>query len=832
MRLGVWIVNAIVFFTIAISTAALHVYAEKTVSERVNSLQEYRDLVDLMVCDQPTVIQAGTAANVVEHILKASDFGECSVEDKPVLTGIGPRIFCRRENILAVHAFEPFKSFVLEVSARNQRIVRITDEQGREIDRVELPSPVVSAVNLDENGKVIERVRYELILGKDVNKDATTIKFLIEIEDRRFFEHRGNDWWGIARAGFRFIFGRSDEVTQGGSTITEQVAKLVFLSDENKLIRRIKALFLAEALERRLTKQQILELWLNRTVMGIERPTESPASQEFRQRRESVYGFATAARVLFNKSLFQCTPTELATLASLPRYPQIFPTLKKNGQLDVSGNENHRRLDQRRKLALKTFGEAQQALGHQELGQKFLDSRNTPVRFSFNEDDQVGDEALITFVERDLKEQIDRRALPPHTARVKSDGKSTIVFTTIDQGYQTSVSQQIEKELPAIKVKLAQLAGITSNPGSKKKPFSFEVQLDVVALGSEDGSLKGLSSAKTQNNGVIPNRSNVNPPSFICSVAKPLHTAYGFSEGVITATTLIRASDCQAPNGFRFDAGQDSRLLPFANHLTVSRNGPFICLGNRLGIQKVLLKWRELFPNCNLPGPGFVPDPYQIMRGLNRPEADLPPTAVAEAYTALANRGERRDLRVIDRMYSDNKQTFIEPSPGRQVFTEPAAVLTASLLRAGTKGLTQWQPTPGFDLAAKTGSSSNTYWTVFFSPRIVVVVRYLIVPGEKLVDEAAALRFSKEVERRFEKVFAANVVKPFADTVLALIKVKRRDWLRGTFAHNGLIRLLIDPERDCATQDGSGIRVDYIRGTEPTPCPASTLEVRDSVSPE
>ena len=812
-----WIVNAFVFFTIAIGTAALHVWAEQVVAKRVDSLQEYGDLVDLVVADQRTVVEVGDGADLIENILRAREFGECPANSKAELAEMAPRTFCRQGDVLAVKSFKPFTSFVFELDHKPQKVVRIRDEEGKFFDTAELPSRVVSAVNLDENGNIIERVRYVLILGKDVNKDATAIKFLIEIEDRRFWDHHGTDWRGVGRAGFRFVFGRKDEVIQGGSTITEQVAKLIFLSDENKLVRRIKAMFLAEVLEQRLTKQQILELWLNRTVMGIERPTESRESQESRQRRESVYGFATAAQVLFSKNLFQCTPTELATLASLPRYPSIFPTLKRNGYLDISGNDNHRRLDERRRAALKVFSETQKALGHTALAKDFLEARNTPVKFNFHEDDFAGDEALITFIERELKEQIERGTLPRYTVRAKVDGKSTVVFTTIDQNFQALLSKQIEKELPAIKVKLAK------SSGAGKGPFSFEVLADVVVMRSEDGAVKGMSSLRTWGTGVIPNRSNVNAPSFVASAAKPFHAAIAFSEGVITPTTLIRASDCVAPNGFRFDTGKDDRLLPFANHLVFSRNAPFICVGNRLGIDKALRKWEEFFPNCDQPGTGFVPDPYQLMRGLNRPEANLSPIEVAVGYATLSNRGQWRPLRVLDQLYSGDQQVVVEPAAPRQVVKEEAAVLVGKLLRYGTSGLTHWKPTPGFDLAAKTGSSSNVYWTIMFSPKIVVVVRFLIVPMEKL-DEKAALRFSREVERRFDQVFAANIVKPFANSVLAIIKAKRSNWLRGTFTHEGLVKMYVDPVRDCATDDGSGIQVEYVRGTEPAPCPADEYD--------
>jgi hypothetical protein len=264
-----------------------------------------------------------------------------------------------------------------------------------------------------------------------------------------------------------------------------------------------------------------------------------------------------------------------------------------------------------------------------------------------------------------------------------------------------------------------------------------------------------------------------------------------------------------------------------SDHLVASRNPPFICLGNRIGIDKVLAKWRELFPSCPVPGAGFVPDPYQLMRGLNRPEAALTLTELAEAYTALARGGEMHQARALESLYVGGKRAELNVPPGRQVFKPEAASLVAALLRAGTRNLTQWRPTPGFDLALKTGSSSNSYWVLLLSPRLSVAMRYLITPAKRLEDERAALKFSKEVERRFERVFAGNVVKPFADSVLGVIKQKRRGWLRGIFAHENVVTVRIDPARECATRNDTGVLTHYIRGTEPAPCPAEGLEDSD-----
>jgi len=832
MSLKPRIIHSLAFFVIAAATAFLNYDADRIVAQRQATILDYRDVVDLTVYEQPLTVAAGDKLEEVERYLRASNFGECEARAKAALADLSPRTLCRRGNVLAVKAFAPFDDYIFEIDSKSEKI-RAIKTADKAVEEARLPSPIFSAVNLDETSNIQERVRFDLLLGKEVDPDSLPIKFFIKIEDQRFFEHRGNDWRGIARALYRgvlILFKLSnDEPIQGGSSISEQTAKLIFLPEGNKLLRRVKALFLAEALEQRLTKQQILELWLNLTIMGRERPAENPATRKSAQRSETVRGFKTAARVLFNKSLDKCTPTELATLAVLPRYPQILPGLRRSGELDISGNQNHRLLDKRRRKALEAFAGALAQAGKKDMAERFRAARDVPVRFAFHEDDLKGDEALITFMERDLKGQLTALPHPSATQDEASRHGRITVLTTIDREFQRALSQRVELELPEIKSKLVKLtnSGPERSAGKKvgRNGFSFEVQVDVVALRAEGGELLALSSLKTSGNRVIPNRANVNPPSFIASCAKPLIVAHAIGEGVVTLQTLIRASDCVAPNGFRFDGPADPRSLPLSDHLVASRNAPFICVGNQLGIENVLAKWREIFPDSPQPGAGFVPDPYQIMRGLNRPEAELTPTAVAEGYTALARQGRQQTLRVIESMYMDvEKLKMVAPS-SRQVFKPEAAVLVSSLLRAGTKNLPHWQPTAGYDLALKTGSSSNTYWVVMFSPKLVVVLRYLIVPAQKLSDEQATLEFSKEVSRRFESVFAGNVVKPFADSVLMVIKQKRRGWLRGAFTHENVTTLRIDPTRQCISNDESGILVGYIRGTEPAPCPAEEESV-------
>ncbi len=121
-------------------------------------------------------------------------------------------------------------------------------------------------------------------------------------EDDRFFEHPGVDLEGLMRAGL--VLASTGEKRQGGSTITMQLARNVFLTPERSFTRKIKEILLALKIERELSKQQILELYLNRIFLG-----------------NRAYGIGAAAQVYFGKDVDQLTVGEMATLAGLPKAP-------------------------------------------------------------------------------------------------------------------------------------------------------------------------------------------------------------------------------------------------------------------------------------------------------------------------------------------------------------------------------------------------------------------------------------------------------------------------------------------------------------------------------
>ncbi|MFN6182005.1 MAG: transglycosylase domain-containing protein [Dolichospermum sp.] len=130
-------------------------------------------------------------------------------------------------------------------------------------------------------------------------------KAFIASEDRRFNQHNGVDIQGIMRAVINNL--RSQDVVEGGSTITQQVARILFLKQEKTFWRKLKEVRLAQKIEQQLTKDQILERYLNLVYLG-----------------SGAYGVGDAAWVYFSKSIDQLTLSEMATLAGLAPAPNLY----------------------------------------------------------------------------------------------------------------------------------------------------------------------------------------------------------------------------------------------------------------------------------------------------------------------------------------------------------------------------------------------------------------------------------------------------------------------------------------------------------------------------
>ena len=134
------------------------------------------------------------------------------------------------------------------------------------------------------------------------------VNAFIAAEDRRFYQHSGVDYWGLLRAVGRNVM--SGEMVEGGSTLTQQLARMVFLNQDRSLIRKVREAMLAQKLERSISKDDLLEKYLNLVYLGSE-----------------AYGVGDASWAFFSKPIAELTLGESALIAGLPPAPSVYSPL-------------------------------------------------------------------------------------------------------------------------------------------------------------------------------------------------------------------------------------------------------------------------------------------------------------------------------------------------------------------------------------------------------------------------------------------------------------------------------------------------------------------------
>ena len=151
--------------------------------------------------------------------------------------------------------------------------------------------------------KTFTAYTYEKVELKNIPDKFT--KALIATEDKNFYKHHGYDLSGLVRSTIQNVMAR--RVVQGASTLTQQLARVLFLNNERTFDRKLKELFIAARIEKTISKDQILEMYMNNVYLGA-----------------GAYGVEGAAQIYFNKHLKDCSLAELALIAGLPQAPSVY----------------------------------------------------------------------------------------------------------------------------------------------------------------------------------------------------------------------------------------------------------------------------------------------------------------------------------------------------------------------------------------------------------------------------------------------------------------------------------------------------------------------------
>ncbi len=165
-----------------------------------------------------------------------------------------------------------------------------------------------SSIVYDAKGKMLREVTGEKeVYYKTYDEiPAYFVEAMVSVEDRRFYEHNGVDYEGIARAAY-ILYKNDFNITQGASTITQQLARGIFLSNDITYQRKFREIFIAWELEKKYTKQQILEFYLNTISFS-----------------NGYYGIGAAAKGYFDKDLDELSVSEVAFLCAIPNSPVYY----------------------------------------------------------------------------------------------------------------------------------------------------------------------------------------------------------------------------------------------------------------------------------------------------------------------------------------------------------------------------------------------------------------------------------------------------------------------------------------------------------------------------
>ncbi len=308
-------------------------------------------------------------------------------------------------------------------------------------------------------------------------------KAFIAIEDRRFYDHRGVDYQGILRSIVSNIMAR--DLVQGGSTITQQLARVVFLNQEKSIKRKLREALLAQKIEQELKKEQILERYLNLVYLGSD-----------------AYGVADAAWVFFSKTVDKLTLAEMATLAGLPPAPSEYSPLV-----------NPSFAKKRRNLVLQQMREAKvitEAQAKEAMAENIVIKPSSPKRF------QVVAPYFASYIRKELPRYVSQDAL---------EAGGLTVETTMDLKWQ-KIAEKVVKDaietdgvrqgfeqaaLVSMDTKTGEVKALVGGGNFKESQFNRATQ----ALRQPGSTFKGLVYAAAMGAGFSPYDSYEDAPIII-----------------------------------------------------------------------------------------------------------------------------------------------------------------------------------------------------------------------------------------------------------------------------------------------------------------------------
>lgn len=632
----------------------------------------------------------------------------------------------------------------VEVTIDDNRIEKI-EVEGNEVDAVALePTPVAqlagAARDIREYSKLSEI-------------PTKMLEAIIAIEDQRFLEHPGFDLRSLARAFWVNV--RSGSLSQGGSTLTQQLVKNLLGTRQKTLFRKARELILAILMEARYSKDTILEKYLNEVYFGQIGSLE-------------VHGVTEAAKYFFNKPIDQLSLAEMALIAGVIRGPAVYSPYKHPKNALARKDTVLKKMEELRIISKEEYKGA------------------TVERLVFAPPSLVNNRApyFVDYVKSQVLDQLgDRISIEDLSA------EGLRIFTTLDLTMQRRADQSVASTVRDLEARYK----IT-------RPVRLEGIL--VAADPKSGYVRALvggrSYSETTFNRVL------NMKRQVGSTFKPIAYLAAFLKGTDSSgapyTGAYMIDD--EPWTYKWQNGRKQWTphnyekgfrgkIPLREAFANSVNIPMAKIGVEVGIDRVIevahkLGIREALPNV----------PSLVLGSV-----DLEPIELLQAYTTFANRGERVELTTV-RLVTDNHGAVLAsfvPRVDRQF--DPLVIdllndMLGSVVREGTAKI---MPALGYAKVArgKTGTTSfyRDAWFAGFSEGLVAVTwtgfDELRIPDQN--DEEGARKFKPPAQLTgagaalptWAKFF--NAVKPSTtpsqdalapDSALERIKIDRKSGLR------------------------------------------------------
>ena len=551
------------------------------------------------------------------------------------------------------------ESTLVSIRAGSGSITDLRQADGTELPVFRLDPPVVGSVFPvhGEDRLVLSPAEVPPLL-------RTGIKV---IEDRRFDEHRGVDAWGVLRALWANL--RARRVVQGGSTLTQQLVKNYFLSDEQTFGRKATEAIMALRLEAHYSKEEILVAYLNEVYLG-------------QDGARAIHGFGLASEYYFAKPLDELDVGEMALLIGLVKGPSFYDPRK---HADRARSRRNLVLQELEQAHLITAADAKRAAAT-SLGLKPPGGSYVP--------------AYLDLVRRHLKRDY---------AEADLAAAGLAVYTSLDPRAQAAAELSLTSNLKrldaASRVRGASLEGavIVAEPNSG----------DVVAVvGGREVGADGFNRA-------------LDARRPIGSLVKPAVYLAAIESGRYNAATLIEDAPLElklgdgsiwAPQNFEH---QTNGPVPMARALAESLNLATVHLGLDIGLPRVADTLRQLGLSS---APALNPS---LLLG----SVEMTPLEVVEVYTSLANGGFRARLRAVHAVLDEQGRPLRSFKVQVEAAAPPAAVyqLDRMLTLVTTRGTGRNAPAHlprGTVVAGKTGTSSDTRdsWFAGFTGSYVAVV--------------------------------------------------------------------------------------------------------------